>query len=114
MGEIEQVQAMQKKIGLVIALKTEGGKAIVDDLASRLASRIERMILQPGTTDELINSLYEVRGIASLLGDVGFDVRSVIDQAARNIAKQQLHLTQPPTIRRRDESDTEGEAQDRQ
>lgn len=114
MDEIRNVQSLQKKTGLVLAIKTEGGKALADHMATFLADRLHRLVVTAGKDEDLIQLLYEVRGAAAMLADLGQDVRSVIDLAARNAVKQQMHLTQPPTVRRRDERSTEGETEDGQ
>ena len=114
MSEIRDVQNLQKKTALVLAIKTDGGKALADQMATFLAEKLHRLVVTAGKDEDLIQLLYEVRGAAAMLKDLGDDIRSVIDLAARNAVKQQMHLTQPPTIRRRDEFSTEGEAEDRQ
>ncbi len=115
MNEIKNVQNLQKKTALVLAIKTEGGKALADNLATSLAGWLERLVMTAGKDEDLIQLLYEVRGAAKMLAELGHDVRSVLDLAARNAVKQQMHLSQSPTIRRTDdERSTEGEAEDGQ
>lgn len=115
MNEIRNVQNLQKKTGLVLAIKTEGGKALADHMATFLADKLHRLVVTAAKDEDLIQLLYEVRGAAQMLNDLGQDVRSVIDLAARNAVKQQMHLLQTPTIRRDDdERSTEGEAEDGQ
>lgn len=114
MDNLSNVQALQQKTGLVLALKTDGGKALADDLARRLADYLHKLVVTAKHDDDLIQLLYEVRGAAKLLGDLGYDVRSVIDLAAKNAVKQQMQLTKPPTVRRDHAHSTEGEAEDGQ
>ena len=112
MDNLSNVQALQQKTGLVLALKTDGGKALADDLARRLADWLHKLVVTAKEGDDLIQLLYEVRGAAKLLGDLGYDVRSVIDLAAKNAVKQQMQLTKPPTVRRDHAHSTEGETED--
>lgn len=114
MDDMKQVKALQKKTALVLAIKTEGGKALADQMATFIADRLHRLVVTAGKDEDLIQLLYEVRGAAAMLKDLGDDIRSVINLAARNAVKQQMHLTQPPTVRSSDELSTEGEAENRQ
>ncbi len=115
MDELSKVQDLQQKTKLVLAMKTEGGRLIADHLATSLADSLHKLVVEDRKDEDLIRLLYEVRGSAAMLGYLGYDVRSVIDLAAKNATKQQLHLTKPPTIRRdADERSTEGEAEDGQ
>lgn len=115
MDDMSKLERLQKQTGVALAIKTEGGKAIADTIATSVSASIEKLIVTAGKDEDLIQLLYEVRGAMKVLGAVGYDVRSVIDLASRNAVKQQMHLTKPPTIRRDDdERSTEGEAEDGQ
>ena len=114
MDEMRTVHDLQAKTRLVLALKTESGQAIADSLATRLANSLHQLLVTASKDEDLIRIMYEIRGGVNMLAAIGYDVRQVLDLAAKNAVKQQMHLTKPPTIRRDDERSTEGETEDGQ
>lgn len=54
------------------------------------------------------------RGAAKIPAELGHDVRSVLDLAAKNAVKQQMHLSQSPTIRRSMNAVPKGKSEDGQ
>lgn len=88
---LQEIKNIKDGAQLIIALKSEPGKLIIENIIARLTENMEK-ILTATMEDEnvILARVYECRGIIRSLGDIGDKVTYAHAVVARRVVNQQI------------------------
>ena len=86
----QQTARITEGAALNVAFKTPSGQVILDAVTDRLAVKLDSLINDKLTENQLCVIAYEIRAIAQLCGDMGDSIKEATRLVARSTIQDRL------------------------